>query len=211
MPDIIESQLRQIIPGARNPQLWVPALNVAMNRFAINTTARIAAFLAQIAHESGELNRLIENLNYSAARLMQVWPRRFPTIEKAVEFERNPEKLANHVYANRIGNGDTATGDGWKFRERGLIQVTGKGNYREVGLGIGLSLETSPELLEQPDPAALSAAYFWKSRGLNELADDRNDDNDDEDFVRISVTINGGRAGLAQRREYWEKAKSILM
>lgn len=127
--------------------------------------------------------------------MLKVWPKRFPTPEKAAEYERNPEKLANYVYASRLGNGDTTSGDGWRFRGRGLIQVTGRGNYRSVRSGIGLDLEASPELLEQSEAAALSAAFFWKSHGLNELADDRNDDNDDEDFVTITVRINGGKEG----------------
>ena len=208
---VTEEQLKKIVPNCRNIPAWVAPLNEAMGRFDITSGDRMAAFLAQIAHESGEFNTLTENLNYSAARLQQVWPRRFPTAEKAGEYERNPEKLANYVYANRLGNGDTPTGDGWRFRGRGLIQITGRGNYRTAGQGIGLDLEASPGLLEQPPGAALSAAHYWRSRGLNELADDRNDDNDDEDFVTISVLINGGRAGLTQRRMFWERAKGVLL
>ncbi len=211
MADVTESQLKQIMPKSKEPQLWTPSLNKAMERFEINNPSRVAAFLAQIAHESRELNVLAENLNYSAAGLMRVWPNRFPTIEKAMEYERNPEKLANYVYAKRLGNGDTNSGDGWRFRGRGLVQVTGRGNYRSIGQAIGLALEASPELLQQPDAAALSAGYFWRSRGLNELADDRNDDNDDEDFITITVRINGGRTGLAERRAYWERAKGVLL
>ena len=138
------------------------------------------------------------------------WPKRFPTIEKAVEYERNPEKIANFVYAKRLGNGDAATGDGWRFRGRGVLQITGRENYRSTGSNIDLDLEAAPELLEQPLAAALSAAHFWKSRGLNALADDRNDDNDDEDFVAITVLINGGKTGLAERRAYWDRAKTVL-
>jgi putative chitinase len=181
-----------------------------MARFDITGIGRMAAFLAQIAHESGQLTRLSENLNYSAKRLLQVWSGRFPTLEKALVYERNPEKLACFVYARRLGNGDEASGDGWRYRGRGLIQLTGRGNYRAAAQGIGLPLEEQPELLVQPGPAALSAAWFWKSHGLNELADDRNDDNDTEDFRTITRRINGGIVGLKERIALWEKAKAVL-
>jgi len=205
-----EPQLRAFLSAAPRLDVWCPALNTAMSRFQIDSVARAAAFLAQVAHESNEFRNLVENLNYSAGRLMAVWPKRFPTLEAATPYERQPEKLANYVYASRLGNGDSASGDGWQFRGRGLLQITGRGNYRSTGLGIGLPLETEPERLETPDVAALAAAQFWQSRGLNELADDRNDDNDDEDFVRICTTINGGRTGLDERRQYWERAKTAL-
>jgi putative chitinase len=210
MAIITETQLKQIMPGCTNADVWTKALNEAMDKFEINTRDRAAAFLAQIAHESGELRRLVENLNYSANRLMQVWPKRFPTLEKAERYAGNPQKLANYVYADRLGNGDEASGDGWKFRGRGLIQLTGRGNYRRAAQDLGLPLEQQPELLEQPEGAALSAAYFWRSHGLNELADDKNNDNDEEDFVTISIRINGGRAGLNERKRYWQKAKGVL-
>jgi putative chitinase len=181
-----------------------------MGRFDITSAARMAAFLAQIAHESGQLTRLAENLNYAAKRLMQVWPNRFPTLEKAQQYERNPEKLANCVYAKRLSNGDEASGDGWRYRGRGIIQLTGRGNYRAAAMGIGLPLEDEPDLLLQPGPAALSAAWFWKSHGLNELADDQNDDNDIEDFRTITKRINGGTVGLNERLALWERAKGVL-
>lgn len=206
---VSREQLQKIMPRCQ-ADAWVEPLNQAMTRFEIASPQRMAAFLAQIAHESGELRRLVENLSYSANRLTQVWPNRFPTIEKAQAYANNPERLADYVYAKRLGNGDEASGDGWRFRGRGLIQLTGRGNYRSVGDATGLALEAQPELLEQSGPAALSAAYFWRSHGLNELADDRNDDNDDEDFVAITVKINGGKAGLAERRAYWSSAKSAL-
>jgi len=210
MTTITLPQLVRIMPRNKQPGAWIDVLNEALASFEINTTGRIAAFLAQIAHESAELNRLLENLNYSAQGLLATWPKRFASLEVARQFERNPQRIANHVYANRMGNGDLASGDGWKYRGRGVIQLTGRGNYRAVGKAIGLPFETDPDLLLQPGPAAQAAGYFWKSRGLNELADDRNDDNDDEDFVSITVRINGGRAGLADRRRYWERAQAVL-
>lgn len=205
------AQLQAIMPRARTPDVWIDPLNEALARFDIDSPHRIAAFLAQIAHESGELRRVTENLSYSAARLVAVWPNRFPTLAAARPFERNPEALANRVYANRLGNGPPSSGDGWRFRGRGLLQITGRGNYRSCGEALGIDLEAEPELLERPGIAAAAAAQFWKSRGLNELADDRNDDDDDADFVRITVIINGGKNGLKDRREFWERARGVLL
>jgi putative chitinase len=210
MTTITLPQLVGIMPRNKRPAAWIDVLNEALTSFEINTIGRVAAFLAQIAHESAELNRLLENLNYSAQGLLATWPKRFVSLEVARQFERNPERIANYVYANRMGNGDLSSGDGWRYRGRGVIQLTGRGNYRAVGNAVGLPFETNPDLLLEPGPAALAAGYFWKSRGLNELADDRNDDNDDEDFVSITVRINGGRAGLADRRRYWERAQVVL-
>ncbi len=203
------SILVSIMPKADGNK-WVKVLNDAMDRFFINTPYRAAAFLAQAAHESGELCCLAENLYYSASRLMQVFPKRFPTLGKAKLYEKNPGKLANYIYADRLGNGNEASGDGWKYRGRGIFQLTGRGNYREVGKGLNIDLENNPISVEEPPNAALTAAYFWKSHGLNELADDQNNDNDDEDFVTISIKINGGRVGLADRQAYWKKAKAAF-
>jgi putative chitinase len=211
MADVITAaQLTAFLPGIQNVPVWTAALNAAMNRFEITTPARAAAFLAQTAHESGEFRRLVENLNYSAAGLCRTWPNRFATLDIAKPYERNPELLANYVYAKRLGNGDVSSGDGWRFRGRGLIQLTGRGNYRSCGAAVVLPLEVEPERLETPDAAALAAAQFWQSRGLNHLADDQNDDNDDEDFVAITRIINGGTAGLTARRTYWARAKIAL-
>jgi putative chitinase len=211
MADVIaQVQLTAFLPTLARADEWTAALNAAMDRFEINTPPRAAAFLAQIAHESGELRRLVENLNYSAARLCAVWPNRFPTVEAAQPYERNPEGLANYVYARRLGNGDVASGDGWRFRGRGLIQLTGRGNYRSCSTAVALPFETEPARLESPEAAALAAAQFWQSRGLNHLADDYNDDNDDEDFISITKIINGGTAGLKSRQQYWARAKAAL-
>jgi putative chitinase len=210
MSELTAKQLAGIMPSCPDPEAWAQALSSAMEQFEITTPSRIAAFLAQLAHESGQLTRLSENLNYSAKRLTQVWPNRFPTLEKAAQYEKNPQKLANYVYAMRLGNGDEASGDGWNYRGRGPIQLTGRGNYRAAGLGIGLPLENEPGQLEYPGPAALSAAWFWKSHGLNELADDQNDDNNSEDFKTITKRINGGLVGYKERLALWETAKDVL-
>lgn len=210
--NITQAQLSQVMAGNPSAAAWTPVLNAAMAEFGIGANAdRIAAFLAQIAHESGELRRLEENLNYrTAARLCAVWPKRFPTEADAAPYVSASDRLANRVYADRLGNGDAASGDGWRYRGRGLLQVTGRGNYASVGAALGLKLTQTPELLLQPEPAARSAALYWKSHGLNELADDRSDDDDDEDFVLITVKINGGKAGLTERRAYWQQARTAL-
>src|SRR5436190_4449696 len=210
MAGITPAQLTRFLPQLARVDVWTPALNAAMERFEITTPYRAAAFLAQVAHESGEFSRLTENLSYTAARLCAVWPNRFPTIEAAQPYERNPERLANYVYAKRLGNGDVTTGDGWRFRGRGLIQLTGRGNYRSCGTALTLPLEAEPQRLESPLAAALAAAQFWQSRGLNHLADDQNDDNDDEDFISITKIINGGTAGLKSRQQYWARARAAL-
>src|SRR5713226_4099532 len=146
-----EAVLQTVMPRCKEPTNWVAPLNAAMARFDINDARRAAAFLAQIAHESAELCSLTENLSYSAARLMSVWPKRFPTVAAAQQYERNPEKLANFVYASRLGNGDENSGDGWRYRGRGLIQVTGRGNYCAAGTALDLALEDDPDQLAQPE------------------------------------------------------------
>jgi len=211
MADICsEAQLRAFLPAAERLEVWCPALNTAMERFQINSAARAAAFLAQVAHESSEFHHVLENLSYSAARLLEVWPRRFLTLDAALPYERQPEQLANYVYANRLGNGDPASGDGWRFRGRGLLQTTGRDNYRAAGLALGLPLEDQPEQLETPGIAALAAAQFWQSHGLNELADTSDGPTGDATFARITQTINRGLLGLDARRKYWALAKAAL-
>lgn len=209
MTPLSAEQLVAIMPHAAAAR-WADPLNEAMARFAVNTPGRASQFLAHVAHESDECRRLTEGLRYTAARLCVVWPKRFPTLDGAAPYVNNPEKLANYVYANRLGNGNEASGDGWTFRGRGLFMATGRANYRAAGEALGIFLERHPELLEQPVPAALSAAWFWDSRGCNALADRQPGDDDDEDFVRITVLINGGKTGLAARRGYWAKARAVL-
>jgi len=168
---ITEQQLLQIMPKARPVAgAFLPALNRAMVRWRIDSLVRQAAFLAQVAHESGQLRNLVENLNYSAEALVRTWPSRF-TAQTAAAYARQPEKIANKAYGGRMGNGPEASGDGWRFRGRGLLQVTGRSNYREAGTGLGLPLEDEPDLLEQAEHAAQSAAWWWAKHGLNQLAD----------------------------------------
>lgn len=206
---LTQQQLLLILPNARQVAgVFVPALNQAMARFSIVSPVRAAAFLAQVGHESTQLTRLVENLNYSAQGLANTWPTRFRGADGkpnalAMQLQGNPEAIANSVYANRNGNGPETTGDGWRYRGRGLIQLTGRANYRAAGAGVGADLEQVPQLLEQPVYAARSAAWFWDEHGLNELADAG-------EFSAITKRINGGLNGQAERVALWETAKRVL-
>ena len=198
---ITTQQLLQILPNAgRQAGVFVPVLNTAMGKYGIVTRLRIAAFIAQVGHESGQLTRLVENLNYSAEGLMKTWPSRFDLV-RATAAARKPEQIANIVYAGRMGN--TEPGDGWKYRGRGLFQVTGKANYAACGDALGLDLLSKPELLELPQHAAMSAAWFWSMKDLNTLADKG-------DFVKITRRINGGLNGQADRQGLYDKALKVL-
>lgn len=198
-------ELKQILPLCRDTLTWSRHLALAIN-FGINTPARWAAFIAQVGHESAQLTRLVENLSYSVRGLMATWPNRFATPESTHSYARNPERLANFVYGNRLGNGPMETGDGWRYRGRGLIQVTGKANYQIAGVGLGLNLVERPALLELPDHAARSAAFYWQSNGLNDLADKGTE----KAFREITRRINGGYNGYDDRAALWAKAKSVL-
>ena len=209
MAQLTAEQLKTIMPRA-DAGKWLDALNAAMDERQINTPQRMAAFLAQIAHESGELTNLEEKLSYSAMRMCQVWPKRFPTQEAAAPYARNPQKLASRVYAGRLGNGDEASGDGWRYRGRGLIQLTGKSNYASCAKALGLDLVGNPDFLLDPKGAARSAAWFWQSHGLNELADHQLGEDDTEDFTEITKRINGGTIGLEERIDYWQHGLQVL-
>jgi putative chitinase len=143
------------------------ALGAAMARFEIDRPARQAAFLAQLAHESEQLSRRAENLNYRWPRLRQIFPKYFRTDAEAQAFDRQPERIANRVYGSRLGNGPEASGDGWRYRGRGPIQLTGKSNYVTCGSALGVDLVAEPELLETPEVGCLAAAWFWADKGLN--------------------------------------------
>lgn len=197
---ITMARLLAVMPQAR-PQVaaaFVDPLNHAMARFGIDTPLRQAAFLAQVAHESGQLSHLVENLNYSAHGLLATFSRRFTSLE-AAEYARQPARIANRVYANRMGNGDERSGEGWKFRGRGLIQLSGRRNYQACGDALGVDLVANPSLLESPKYAALSAAWFWAADGLNELADGG-------DIGKITRRVNGGTNGLAERAAFYRAA-----
>jgi putative chitinase len=184
---------------------WYPALVDILPKYQINTEKRVSAWLAQCGHESGDFNILQENLNYSAKGLKTVFSKYFLTEEMANQYQRNPEKIANYVYGNRMGNGPENTGDGFKFRGRGLIQITGKQNYTacsEALYGSKILLE-NPDLLVEIDGAVRSACWFWNSRKLNTEADK-------EDHVALTKKINGGTHGLDDRIARYNRCFPIL-
>ena len=180
---------------------WEIPLNQTFVKYDINNNKRQAAFIGQCAHESGNFKTLEENLHYKAESLMKVWPSRFPDMDTANKFANNPEKIANKVYSGRMGN--TEDGDGWKYHGRGLIQLTGKENYERCGSSIGVDLVGNPNLLLDPQYAALSAGWFWNKHGLNELADA-------QEHGIITKRINGGTLGLDDRILKTTKALSVL-
>lgn len=203
---ITPAQMLIIMPHAgANIALLSSPLNAAMEEFAITTPRREAAFIAQIAHESGQLLRVKENLNYSTPGLLSIFPRYFNEAT-AESYARQPQRIASRVYANRMGNGDEASGEGWKYRGRGLIQITGKNNYRACSEALFADSEfllEQPESLEQPDPACRSAGWFWMANGLNELSDKGR-------FRDITKRINGGYNGLEERESFWQRAAATL-
>lgn len=180
---------------------WIDAINQTFEYFDISTPEQQASFLGQCGHESNGFIALVENLNYKAESLCKVWPKRFPSIEAAQPYNRNPEAIANHVYAGRMGNGDESSGDGFKYRGRGLIQLTGRSNYKACGEALGVDLEENPELVETPQFAALSAGWFWSTHGLNHIA---------EDILAVTKKINGGTLGLDDRVARTERALNAL-
>jgi putative chitinase len=198
-----KEHLREMI-GA-NPYLdyWYNALHQILPAYDINTPERVAAFMAQCAHESGYFKFLKENLNYRAESLMRTWPRHFPTMEIAKQYERQPQKIANRAYANRMGNGDEASGDGWRYLGRGLIQLTGKENYSWFAASIETPVEEMPEYLQTFEGAVQSACWFWDQNGLNKFADSR-------DIKTMSKRINGGTIGLDDRIQKYNKYLTIV-
>jgi len=183
---------------------WIDAINETFDRFDINTPERQACFLGQCAHESGGFTALKENLNYSAEGLTKVWPKRFTSLEVAQPYHRNPEKIANKVYADRMGNGDESSGEGFKYRGRGLIQLTGKDNYKACGDALGVDLVEEPDLVSTPQYAALSAGWFWDKNKLNQFADSN-------DMTTLTKRINGGTHGLDDRVARTQHAIDVLM
>jgi len=213
MNEITQQQLQSVMiaPGAdARAGHWLGALNACMRACAIASAVRQAAFLAQVMVESSELRRLDEALSYAPQRLRQVWPQRFPTDDVAARYAHNPSALANYVYAARMGNGDEASGDGWRFHGRGLIQLTGRDNYVAFARAMQVDAVGHPDLLLEPAGAALSAAWFWQSKGLNELADQLAGSQADQVFEQITRRINGGTLGLDERRAYWQRARTAL-
>ena len=204
--------------GVKDPDKWLDAVVKTCAEFEINTPERIAAFIAQTAHESGGYTMLVENLNYSDVTMAAVWPNRFAILgpdKKPIKengknvpnafakaLHRNPEAIANTVYSNRMGNGTIESGDGWKYRGRGLKQLTGKDNVTRCGQALGVDLVSNPDLLLEPEYAARSAGWFWKANNLSKFADV-------EDLEGMTKKINGGLIGIADRKARYQKVKSV--
>ena len=207
-----------VAAGVKDPDKWLDAVVQTCAEFEINTPQRIAGFIAQTAHESGGYTMLSENLNYKAATLAACWPNRFAVLgaDKKPKKENGklvptavanaiagkPEIIANMVYANRMGNGTTESGEGWKYRGRGLKQLTGKFNYEKCGQALGVDLVGNPDLLLEPMYAARSAGWFWQSNNLSAFADAN-------DIKGMTKKINGGFIGLEQRQKLYDKVMSV--
>lgn len=198
---ISASLISHIAPACKDPQGWAPVLDDAAWEWRINSPQRVAFWLAQIAHESSQFNRLVENLNYSAEGLMRMWPSRFKGV--AHEYEHQPVKIANRAYALRWGNRDEESGDGWRYRGRGLIQVTFHINYLNCGDALRDDLLSNPEKLETPTLAARSAGWFWGANALHRYADQG-------DFKGLTRAINGSETGMEEREQYLARALEAL-
>jgi putative chitinase len=202
--DFTPEKLAKCMPN-KEIDKWFEAIFYTLPDYEITTVLRVAAWLAQMGHESGDLREVQENLNYSAKGLRGIFPRYFPSDELALEYQRQPQKIANRVYGGRMGNGPEETGDGWKFHGRGLVQITGKENYSHCSQAMygDSRLLDSPDLLVEQDGAIRSACWYWNSRKLNELADAG-------DMLTITKRINGGTIGLDDRMNRYRRALQIL-
>ena len=200
---LTQEQLQQIIPKNKYVNQWYQALEQLLPQYEIDTINRIAAFLAQCAHESGGFVYIKENLNYRWQSLRKTFPKYFATDALAQEYEKQPEKIANRVYANRMGNGSEESGDGWLFCGRGLIQLTGRDNYTRFGNSLGMTAEEVSIYMETFEGATHSACWFWQTNNLNKWADC-------SDMITLTKRINGGTNGLEDRCKYYTNILNIL-
>jgi putative chitinase len=203
---LTQSQLAELIKGNPYVPQWHNALIQLLPDYEINTPKRIAAFIAQCAHESANFRILTENLNYRWQSLRKVFPKYFPTDELAQQYASRPnraEAIANRIYASRMGNGPEESGDGWRFRGRGLIQLTGKQNYMWFAASLEITPEEATEYLMTFEGAAQSACWFWETNKLNQWADNG-------DIVTLTKRINGGTIGLDDRIKHYEHALHVL-
>lgn len=206
MTSLTLEQLQQLIPKNAYIPEWYQALAQLLPAYEINTAQRIAAFVAQCAHESGGFTTLRENLNYRAVTLRKVFSKYFPTDDLAEEYAAMPNKqaaIANLVYANRMGNGPPESGDGYRYCGRGLIQLTGRDNYAWFAASLEISVEQAAEYLETFEGAVQSACWFWETNNLNQYADAG-------DILTLTKKINGGTIGLEDRIAHYEHALHIL-
>jgi putative chitinase len=203
MMKITSAIIKKMFPKYKYPDDLADALTEQFEKYEINTVNRAAGFLAQCGHESAGFTILQENLNYSAEGLNKIFKKYFPTLDSAKPYARNPEKIANKVYGGRMGNGPEASGDGYKFRGRGAIQLTGKENYTKFAKSVGITVDEAVEDLNTLDGAIESACWFWKTNGLNAICDK-------DDIVLMTKRINGGTIGLDDRKKHYAEAKHLL-
>ena len=198
-----KKHLKEILPSIPYLDEWYDALSKVLPDYDIATPERVAAFMAQCAHESGGFKTLKENLNYKAESLCKVFSKYFPNIELASQYAHQQEKIANKVYGNRMGNGDEASGDGYRYCGRGLIQLTGKDNYTAFAESIETPVEELPEYLSTFEGAVQSACWFWETNNLNQYADSG-------DILTMTKRINGGTIGLEDRKKHYDHALHVL-
>ena len=201
--EFTETKLSQIITNNQYVNEWFSALNTLLPDYDINTVPRVAAFVAQCAHESGGFKMLKENLNYRAVTLRKIFPKYFPTDELAEQYAGKQELIANKVYGGRMGNGDESSGDGFRYCGRGLIQLTGKNNYMAFAESIETPVEDIPEFLGTFEGAVQSACWFWETNNLNQWADK-------SDILTLTKRINGGTIGLEDRIKHYNHAMHVL-
>jgi putative chitinase len=202
--DNINKIVTKVMPSKNNGiHKYSSAMAKTFRDNEINTVNRIAGFLAQTGHESGQFSRIEENLNYSAERLKVVFPKYFPTDGLAHAYEYNKKAVANRVYASRLGNGPESSGDGWQYRGRGLIQLTGKSNYAACSKDMMFDIVEEPELVLIPEIAVLTSVWYWNHRKINEACDA-------DDIAKMTKLVQGGKLGLEERRNYYEKFKALL-
>jgi len=205
MSDFIlsQEQLAQLIPDNDYVEYWHNAMEKCFPDYDIDSPHRIAAFVAQCAHESGGFVFLKENLNYRAESLVRVWPKYFKDLATAKQYAHNQEAIANRAYANRMGNGPESSGDGYRFCGRGLIQLTGRSNYQAFADSIETDINDIPAYLATFEGAVQSACWFWETNNLNKWADLG-------DIVTLTKKINGGTLGLEERQQHYEHALQVL-
>jgi len=203
--DFTADKLAKCITKNRNPNEWFEGLYEQLPKFGIVTPARVAGFISQCQHESADFTVLTENLNYGAKGLMTIFKKYYPDEALAKAHERKPELIANRVYGGRMGNGPESSGDGYKFRGRGLVQLTGRANYTQCSRDLfgDDCLVDDPDLLLNPEWAILSACWFWHRNKLNDICDRG-------DVVLLSKRINGGTIGLADRIHHWNKCLELF-
>jgi putative chitinase len=203
--DFTLDKVTHLLHKNREPEFWYNAMNEYLPKFGITTAARVAGFVAQGQHESADFTILQENLNYSAKGLRGIFGKYFPDDTIANQYAKKPEMIANRVYGGRMGNGPEASGDGYKFRGRGILQLTGRANYTQCSRDLfgDDTLANDPDLVRTPEYAIITACWFWYKNKLNEICDKG-------DIVLLSKRINGGTIGLEDRIKHWNDALDVF-